>query len=325
MIISRTPFRISFAGGGSDLPAFYHEEPGMVLSTSIDKYMFISMHPFFSPDKTQLKYSKTELVDSIEDIHHPIFREALKMENLSGVDITSIADIPAGTGLGSSSTFTVGLLHALSAYNGKYASKEYLSAQACNIEINILDEPIGKQDQYAAGYGGLNFITFYPNEDVTVERIVLNPELFDQLQDNLMMFYTGDIRSASKILKEQSKNTSSSSDKRNNLRKMIGLAKDLRNELENSNIDSMGDILHTSWNYKKELAAGISNPKIDEYYDQAMKAGATGGKLLGAGGGGFLLFYTPREQHDSVRAALSELRELDFKFDQAGSIIVYNN
>jgi len=325
MIISRTPFRVSFAGGGSDLQAFYQHEPGMVLSTSIDKYMFISLHPYFHPDQTLLKYSKTELVERVVDIKHPILREALAMYGLSGIDISSTADIPSGTGLGSSSTFTVGLLHALSAYTGAYASKEYLGSKACDIEIGRLGEPIGKQDQYAAAYGGLNFITFHPDGQVSVERIVLQPDRFNELQDNLLMFYTGGTRSASGILKEQSANTTAHEDKRNNLRKMTALARELRVELEQNNIDAMGDILHRSWVYKKELASGISSSKIDLWYEKALQAGASGGKLLGAGGGGFLLFYVPAQKREAVRAALSELRELMFRFDQAGSAIVYNN
>jgi D-glycero-alpha-D-manno-heptose-7-phosphate kinase len=325
VIISRTPFRISFAGGGSDLPAYYREEEGMVLSTSIDKYMYISLHPYFHAGHTLLKYSKTELVEDIDEIKHPIIREAMRLFGTTGVDISSTADIPAGTGLGSSSTFTVGLLHTLAAHNGRYASKEFLGATACDIEINRLKEPIGKQDQYAAAYGGLNFITFLPDETVNIERLVLNPAKFKELQDNLMMFYTGDVRSASLILKEQSSNTSGNSGKRDNLRKMVRLAQELRRELEQNNIDAMGEVLHQSWIYKKELATGISNPRLDSWYEAARRAGASGGKLLGAGGGGFLLFYVPKERQEAVRAALGELRSLDFRFDQAGSVIVYNN
>lgn len=325
MIISRTPFRISFAGGGSDLAAYYTQEKGMVLSTSIDKYMYITLHPYFHPDHSLLKYSKTEIVERTADIKHPIIREALTMYGISGVDISATADIPAGTGLGSSSSFTVGLLHALSAYKGKYASKEYLSATACDIEIKRLGEPIGKQDQYAAAYGGLNLITFHCDGKVSVEKLVVQPRQFVELQDNLMLFYTGDVRLASQILKEQSSNTTRNADKRDNLRKMVGLAQELRRELEENNIDAMGELLHRSWVYKKELASGISNPKIDAWYETALKCGASGGKLLGAGGGGFLLFYVSRDRQPAVRQALHELRQVEFRFDEVGSIIVYNN
>lgn len=325
MIISRTPFRVSFAGGGSDMPEFFRDEPGMVLSTTIDKFMFISVHPYFHKDRTLLKYSRTEEVDRIADIQHPIIREVLQLYGLQGLDISSTADIPAGTGLGSSSTFTVGLLHALAAQKGFYAGKEYLGATACEVEIERLKEPIGKQDQYAAAYGGLNFISFYPDGQVGVESVVMQPQACARLEHNLLMFYTGTTRSASAILREQGSNISSSHDKKAMLRQMCGHARTLRSELERNNLDSMGEILHESWLLKKKLASGISNPEIDVLYDRAMAAGALGGKLLGAGGGGFLLFYVPDEHHDQVRLALSGLQELQFRFDRAGSIIVYNN
>lgn len=325
MIISQTPFRVSFAGGGSDLPAFYREEPGMVLSTTINKYMYISVHPHFDKNTTLLKYSKSELVQDIAQIRHPIIKEALTMYGLNGVDISSTADIPAGTGLGSSSSFTVGLLHALSAYSGKFAGKDYLGSTACNIEIQRLGEPIGKQDQYAAAFGGLNFITFHPSEEVTVEKLVLQPSKFTELQDSLMMFYTGGTRSASAILKEQSKNTGEKKINRENLRRMTALARDLRVELENNNVDAMGEILHRSWMYKKELASGISNPVLDQAYEAALKAGATGGKLLGAGGGGFLLFYVPHQRRSAVIEALKPMEHMPMSFDLGGSVIVYNN
>ncbi|HOL29245.1 MAG TPA: GHMP kinase, partial [Paludibacteraceae bacterium] len=203
MIISRTPFRISFAGGGSDLPSFYREETGAVVSTTIDKYMYLAIHPYFDKSKIQLKYSKTELVDSIEEIRHPIFREVLSLYNLKGIDLNSIADIPAGTGLGSSSSFTVGLLNVVNAYLNKACSSQKLAELACDIEINKVGSPIGKQDQYAAAFGGLNFITFYGDETVNVEKIIMNPEKKKELQDNLMMIYIGGKHSAKDILKEQ--------------------------------------------------------------------------------------------------------------------------
>jgi D-glycero-alpha-D-manno-heptose-7-phosphate kinase len=325
MIVCRTPFRISFAGGGSDLRAYYQHEPGMVLSTSINQYMYISIHPYFYAEQTLLKYSETELVENIRDIKHPILREVLSMFNVSGVDISSVADIPAGTGLGSSSTFTVGLVHALCAYAGRFAGKEYLAATASEVEIGRLNEPIGKQDQYAAAYGGLNFITFSPDEEVIVEPVTMDIAHREQLQENLLVFYTGDVRSAGGILAEQKSNLEKQADKRAGLRKMTGLALDLRRELEQQNIDALGEILHASWHYKKELASGVSNPKIDHYHDLAISSGATGGKLLGAGGGGFLLFYVPSHSRERVRHALSDLRELQFRFDHAGSVVVYSH
>ena len=324
MIISRTPFRISFTGGGTDLRAVYSREPGMVLSTSINKYMFISIHPYFYREKTLVKYSKTELVDDIATIQHPIVREVLKYFSVSGVDINSVADIPSGTGLGSSSSFTVGLLLAVAAQAEQYVSKEFLADLASTIEIDRLGEPIGKQDQYAAAYGGLNFITFHPDEKVTVEKVVITPEKAKELEKNLLLFYTGDVRSAKDILSEQKKNSESGKTKKNT-EKLTRLTRTLKEELEKGNIDAMGDILHEAWTYKKEMASKISNPRIDELYIKAREHGALGGKLLGAGGGGFLLFYAPEEIQAELRRALKDLEEMDFQFDNSGSVIVYNN
>ena len=321
MIITRTPFRISFAGGGSDMSAFYRQAPGAVLSTSIDKYMFVALHPFFDPEKIQLKYSKTELVSSHDEIHHPILREVLKSYDLKGVDINSIADIPAGTGLGSSSSFSVGVLHTVNAYLGKYVSAEQLAAMACDIEINKLAEPIGKQDQYAAAYGGLNLITFNPDESVNVEKIIMSAAKKKELDDNLIMIYTGTTRSAGKILKEQKDNISQN-DKFNNLQKMVQLAYDLKNALNSGNIDDFGAILHEGWLLKKSLAA-ISNGEIDAIYERGLKSGAAGGKLLGAGAGGFILFYCPKENQEKFRKEMSEYRELKFNFDDFGSKVIY--
>lgn len=323
MIITRTPFRISFAGGGSDLPAFYQQEPGCVLSTSIDKYMFLAAHPFFDKHKIQLKYSKTELVEKIADIQHPIFRQVLSDHKLTGIDINSIADIPAGTGLGSSSSFTVGLLHTVNAYLGRYASAEQLAAGACDIELNKLGEPIGKQDQYAAAYGGLNFITFNPDETVNVEKIIMRTDKKSELEENLIMIYTGDTRSASALLKEQGKATVSQKDKFNNVREMVQLAYNLKKVLSENNIDEFGRILHEGWLLKKSLTGGISNTLVDNIYDEGLKAGALGGKLLGAGGGGFILFYCPKEKQPGFRKTMSKYRELNFKFDNFGSKVIY--
>ena len=231
MIISRTPLRISFAGGGSDLPSFYHHEQGAVLSTSIDKYIYLAVHEFFYPNQTLLKYSKTELVNNVSDIQHPIFRECLSMLNLSGLDIASMADVPAGTGLGSSSSFTVSLLNVLHAYKRHYVSAEYLAKTACEIEIGRLGEPIGKQDQYAAAYGGLNFIRFNGDDSVDVEKIIMNPDAKKQLENNLIMIYTGQTRSASNILKNQNKEMSSEA-KRRIVNQMVEMAFALKDVLQ---------------------------------------------------------------------------------------------
>lgn len=322
MIISRTPFRISFAGGGSDLPSFYRRETGAVLSTSIDKYMYIAIHPYFEKDKIQLKYSKTEQVDSIAAIKHPIFKEVLKMYNLTGVDLNSIADVPSGTGLGSSSSFTVGLLNAVRAYLGKATSGERLGELACDVEINRVGSPIGKQDQYAAACGGLNFITFYGDETVNVEKIIMNPIKKKELEDNLMMVYVGGEHSANDILRNQQAAISEQK-KFETQKNMVRLAYDLRDSLENNNIDDFGRILHEGWLMKKSLTSGISNGVVDEMYNRGIEAGALGGKLLGAGGAGFILFYCPKERQTEFRERMGSINEMQFHFDHFGSKIIY--
>lgn len=322
MIISRTPFRISFAGGGSDLPSFYRRTDGAVLSTSINKYMYIAIHPFFEPNHIQLKYSRTECVDSISKIEHPIFKEALNMYNLTGVDLNSIADIPSGTGLGSSSSFTVGLINAIRAYIGKASSAEKLAQLACDIEINKVGSPIGKQDQYAAAYGGLNFITFYGDETVNVEKIIMNQDKRQELDDNLIMVYVGGEHSANKILQGQQQGYSEQK-KYETQKRMVQLAYDLRNSLENNNIDDFGHILHQGWLMKRSLMSGISNNYIDEIYTKGIKSGAIGGKLLGAGGAGFILFYCPKEKQYDFRNKMKDFSEMNFHFDYFGSKIIY--
>lgn len=321
MIITRTPFRVSFAGGGSDIASFYEKHGGCVLSTAINKYMYISVHPSFDRKETVLKYSKRETVMDTKDIEHNYFRQVLTNLNVSGVELVSTADIPSGTGLGSSSSFTVGLLHALYAFKGKYVSRERLAAEASEVEIEQLGNPIGKQDQYAAAYGGFNYIEFQKDGGVFVEPIIMNHDSFRTLESNLMMFYTGQLHSASAILKEQKKNITAGQ-REANLLKMCGLARDLREELQKNNIDAMGQILHQNWVLKKTLANGISSPVIDEAYERALAAGAIGGKLLGAGGGGFLLFYVPQDKQRAVKNAMN-LPQLPISFDRQGSCIIY--
>jgi D-glycero-alpha-D-manno-heptose-7-phosphate kinase len=321
MLITKTPFRVSFCGGGSDMAAFYERYGGCVLSTSINKYMYISIHPYFNPGQTMLKYSENELVDDIKDIKHKIFGQVLNEMQVEGVEISSTADVPGGTGLGSSSTFTVGLLNTLYCYKGKFASKGRLAKEACEIEIEKLNSPIGKQDQYAAAYGGLNFIRFNRDGTVSVAPIMMQSETNRKLQGNLMMFYTGITRSANSILSEQKENISQD-DKNENLRKMCGLAERMKEALENNELSAFGDILNKSWELKRTLASGISNPEIDKAYEIAMNSGALGGKLLGAGGGGFLLFYCEKDRQDALRKNLG-LREFDFKFDHDGTSVAY--
>ena len=323
MIIVKTPTRVSFCGGGSDLPAFYKKHGGLVLSAGLSRYIYISIHPYFYPNKLVCKYSSSETVEEPAQLKHPIFRVLLEKFNMNGVEITSTADIPAGTGLGSSSSFTVCLLHTLYAYTGKYVSAGRLAAEACYTEIEMLNEPIGKQDQYAAAFGGLHVFRFRKDGHVDVEPVILSDDAMLRLEGNLLMFYTGDLRSASAILTEQGKNVTTDSDKKQAQIRICGYTEELHKELIRDNIDAMGHLLNASWEQKRKLAGGITTPLIDEAYDKAMQAGATGGKLLGAGGGGFLLFYVPEHRHNAVKNALSHLRFMEFGFSRSGSSIIY--
>ncbi len=322
MIITRAPFRVSFCGGGSDLPAFYERYGGCVLSTTIRKYMYLTIHNYFHKDQIVLKYSKTEIVRDYSEIEHRIFRQCLQDFQIKGVEISSMADIPAGTGLGSSSTFTVALLHLLHTYSGEFISRYKLAKDACDVELAKLGEPIGKQDQFAAAHGGLKFYEFMPNGFVNVEPVIMRKESYEKLENNLMMFYLGGVHSASEILKEQSGNIRSV-DKAMIQKKMCGITRTLKEELQNNNVDAMGDLLHENWMLKKSLASGISNSLIDDVYDQAIKAGAIGGKLLGAGGAGFMIFYIEKEKQDGLKKALSGLREMSFEMDNAGASIIH--
>lgn len=323
MIITRTPFRVSFAGGGSDLPDFYHRHKGCVLSTSINKYMYIYIHPTFNRENTVVKYSRTETVDDVRKICHPIARQLLLNFKMSGVEIVSTADIPAGTGLSTSSAYTVGLIHALYAFKGKYASQEKIARKACMVEIGQLGEPIGKQDQYGTAVGGLKLIEFFPDEHVEVTPLFLNKATMRELESNLLLFYTGMTHSAGTILKEQGKNIASDDSKFENMVKMTGLAYELKDALTDGRLDDFGKILNEGWRLKRGLVSTISNDTVDKYYDIAIQNGATGGKLLGAGGGGFLLFYCPKERQMRLRAALSDLVELPFSFDFSGTKVIY--
>jgi len=321
VIISRTPFRVSFAGGGTDLRAFYGHEPGAVTSTTIDKYMYITVNKRFD-HTVRVSYSKTEIVETADEVQHPLVREALKKTGiLNGIEVTSISDIPAGTGFGSSSSFTVGLLNALYAYTGLHAPPERLAAEACEIEIDIVGEPIGKQDQYIAAYGGLQHIRFNPDESVFVDPVVCTKERKDALSARLMLLYTGVTRSAREILDEQRKETANKLDY---LRQMRDLAGEIRRVLlEGRRLDEFGDLLHEGWMLKRELASGITNELVDAAYERARKAGAVGGKLLGAGGGGFLLLYVPDDRRREVGEALSALREIPFDLEPQGTKIVH--
>ena len=322
MIITRAPFRVSFCGGGSDLPSFYEKYGGCVLSTTIRKYMYLTIHNYFYKDQIVLKYSKTETVKDFSEIEHRIFKQCLTDFNIKGVEISSMADIPSGTGLGSSSSFTVALLHLLHTYEGEYISKYKLAKDSCEVEIDKLGEPIGKQDQFAAAFGGLNFYEFKPNGFVSVEPVIMRQDSYRELENNILMFYLGGTHSASEILKEQSDNVRTV-DKAKAQQKMCELTRTLKEELQNNNVDVMGELLHENWMLKKSLANGITNPFIDDVYDRAIGAGALGGKLLGAGGAGFVIFYVKPEQQGAVRGTLRNLREMDFEMDNSGASIVH--
>ncbi|MBU2609715.1 MAG: GHMP kinase [Chloroflexi bacterium] len=324
MIISRTPLRISFAGGGSDLPAFYCQENGAVVSTAINKYIYIVVNRKFD-EKIRASYSQTEIVDTIDELHHELIREALKLRGIKGgIEVTSISDIPSrGTGLGSSSSYTVGLLNALYAYTGSNVDPERLAMEACEIEIERCEKVLGKQDQYIAAYGGFQFIRFNRDESVYIDPIICKPETRKALNEGMLMLYTGLTRSSTGILEEQSANTNSNPQNRALLRKMVELAYQLRDALQANDLVAFGDILHAGWIAKRQLAQHVTSEKIDAWYERARRTGALGGKLLGAGGGGFLLFYAPPERHEDIVRALPELRAVPFVFEPQGSKIVY--
>ena len=323
MIISRAPLRVSFCGGGSDIPAFYEQYGGCVLSCSIRKYIYLALHPSFNKKTITLKYSKTEEVGDYDEIEHKYFRIMLKNYDVKGVEITSMADIPAGTGLGSSSAFTVATLKALKAYQKKSYSTYALACEACDVEIKKAGSPIGKQDHFASAFGGLNFLTFHKDGKVTVEPLMIPGDGEERLQNNLMMFYTGLKHDANAILAEQSRNVASKEDKIQAQLKLCEMAKDLKKHFEEGDVDYLGTILKESWEIKKSLSSGVSNPLVDEIYDKAIKAGASGGKLLGAGGGGFMLFYVHPEHQKAVREALKDYLEVEFKIDYEGATIIH--
>jgi len=324
MIISKTPLRISFVGGGSDIESFYSKTGGAVVSTAIDKYVYITVNKKFD-NRIRVSYSKTEEVTHVDEIQHRLVREILKFHKIKGgVEITSIADIPSrGTGMGSSSSFSVGLLHCLYAYRSKYVSAERLAEESSYIEIKECRKPIGKQDHYNAAFGGFNFIRFNTDGSVKVEPLIFQRRTKELLRKNLLLFYTGITRSASEILKKQINNVSIKPDKRQALEKMVGLAYRLKADLQDNRLDTFGEILHQNWLLKKSLTEDISNRVIDKWYDKALGSGAIGGKLLGAGGGGFLLFYASPKKHRKIITALKELQHVPFDFDTEGSKIIF--
>jgi D-glycero-alpha-D-manno-heptose-7-phosphate kinase len=324
MIISRTPLRVSFLGGGSDIPGYYRRFGGAVLSTAIDQSVYVTVSRKFD-NAVRISYSRTEEVEHTSPVEHPLVREALSLLGIEGgVEITSIADIPArGTGLGSSSSFTVGLLNALHAYCGRHVSAETLAAESCLIEIERCGEPIGKQDQYAAAFGGFNFIRFHADERVEVNKVICSPSVISGLQMRLLFFYTGVTRSPSELLQRQAQEMAADECKLNAMSEIVRLAETAYAELCVGRVDSLGEMLHAAWQIKKRLANGISNAVVDDAYQAAIDAGAKGGKLLGAGGGGFLMLYAEPNRHDEIRRALGTLRETPFRFVPHGSNIVF--
>jgi D-glycero-alpha-D-manno-heptose-7-phosphate kinase len=324
MIITRTPFRVSFFGGSSDLPAFYRRSPGAVLSTTIDKYMYLSAHPFFDQKSIHLKYAVTEMAARVGDVRHPIVRRVLERLGIEGgIEITSTADVPAGTGLGSSSAFAVGLLNLLYGYIGRRVSPGRLAKEAAEIEIVDLGEPIGKQDQYASAFGGMSFIRFFPDEAVDVSPVTLTPSCRAMLESVLLMFYTGNQRSASDLLREQKNAVSTDEEKFAAVQRMVEMAHRAKELLEGEDVPAFGRLLADLWSIKRTLTPTISNAHIDRAYALAMEAGAWGGKLLGAGGGGFLLVAAPPSTHAAIRVALGHMQELPMRLERGGSKVVY--
>src|SRR3954452_25539939 len=317
MVISQTPYRVSFAGGGTDLPAFYRNEYGAVLSTTINTHMYVTIHRRFE-SSIRISYSKTETSASIDEIQHDLVREAMRLTEVDEpLEITTIGDVPAGTGMGSSSSLTAGLLNALFAHRGQIIGRQHLAELSCRLEIDLLKKPIGRQDQYAAAFGGLNYFRFNPDDTVEAEPVPCRPETLDELERRTLLLYTGQTRSADEILQKQSSGTA---DKMTVLRAMRDLADEMRKVIAGpGDLDVFAELLHQGWELKRSLGFGISVQAVDEWYELARRNGATGGKLLGAGGGGFLLVMAPPWRHRAIREALGRPRELPFKIARHGS------
>jgi D-glycero-alpha-D-manno-heptose-7-phosphate kinase len=322
MIITQTPLRIGLFGGGTDLPGYYREHGGRVLNCAIDKYIYVVVKQRFDDD-IYVNYSRKEIVSKVDDLEHELVREAMLMTGVTqGVEITTLADIPsAGSGLGSSSAVTVGLLHALFVYQGHQASAEELAQRACEIEIERCGKPIGKQDQYIAAFGGIRDIRFGPGEEVVPDELGLPADERRALQHQIMLFYTGITRSADTILAEQNANIAATRPQLHLLRDLAGFAVD---RLRGGDVDAIGPALRESWEALRKLASGVSNGQIDDAVGRALEAGASGAKLTGAGGGGFLLVICPMERQPAVRRMLADMRELPIKLDRLGSRVVLN-
>jgi D-glycero-alpha-D-manno-heptose-7-phosphate kinase len=327
MIVSRAPVRFSLGGGGTDLPSYSSVHGGFLVAAAIDKYIYVSANRRFY-DSIRLAYSKTETVDSVDKIDHRIFREALRFSSISqGIELTSVADVPSNSGLGSSSSFTVALLNALHTFKHDFVSSRQLAEEACHIEIDLLKEPIGKQDQYIAAFGGISAFTFNTDGTVEVERVAILPEVLAELESNLLIFYSGVERAASKVLAEQGKNITKNEDKAvERMHRIKELGHETLRILRKGNIDAYGELLHEHWMNKRKLTSNMSDSAIDEHYEAARAAGAIGGKVMGAGGGGFFMFYTAPADRRRVYEAMTArgLRPLRFRFDTSGAHIVAN-
>src|SRR5262245_55101653 len=321
MIISQTPYRVSFAGGGTDLPAFSRNHFGAVISTATHRYLYVNGHRRFEPN-IRVAYSRTEIAGRVDEVQHELVREAMRVVGVDEpLEITTIGDVPAGTGMGSSSTLTVGLLTALYAYRGQIVGRERLAQEACAIEIERLSKPIGRQDQYAAAFGGINYMRFNPDDTVDVEPVPCSPQTLAELERYLLLIYTNQTRSADEILQKQSQSTR---DKMTVLREQRDLAEAMRETLTGlGNLREFARLLHQGSELKRSLGFGISSGEIDAMYEKARSAGAEGGKLLGAGGGGFLLLIAPPDRHQAIRDALGRPPELPFRFARSGSRVIF--
>jgi len=325
MIISRTPFRLSLVGGGSDLREYYRTRPGAVVSMAIDQHMYVTVNKRFD-DSIRVSYTKTQIVDHVDDLEHGLIREALKHTGITkGVEVTTVADLPAGIGLGSSSSLTVGVLNALHAFKGVYVTPERLARMACEIEIEILKSPIGKQDQYIAAYGAFQHIRFNGNEKVTVEPIICRAQVRQRLFDSLLLFYTGINRDAGSVLGEVRQNITSAPSATGTLDALVQLVEELLRMLSRGKLDGVGELLDRSWALKKTMGSKVTNGTLDRLYRLALKAGAKGGKVSGAGGGGCLLLYVEGNAQASVRQIMRRkgLKEIRFSLDPDGSKIIF--
>jgi D-glycero-alpha-D-manno-heptose-7-phosphate kinase len=328
VIITSSPLRISLGGGGTDLPSYYREHTGFVISAAINKYVYITLHETFA-EEIIVKYSKMEVVLTPAEIKHPIVREALQLVGIDAhphLEITSMSDIPAGTGLGSSGSFTTALLRALHCLKKNSVPARDLAEEACHIELELLGEPIGKQDQYIAAIGGITCFTFHPDGHVDVAPLRLSPETLNTLEDNLILFFTGVTRSASSILKDQdSRSKQKDGGMLDNLHFIKQIAFESKAAMESGDLRAFAELMHVHWEHKKRRSEGMSNPQIDQYYELGRANGALGGKLIGAGGGGFLMFYT--EDKTRLRHVLTQsgLREVRFRFDFAGCQVIVHS